>query len=44
METDPAEIDADAWVESRGLDEIVEHSIASSQYGFVLSLLWIKPD
>jgi len=39
----PVEVDGDAWVESRGLDEIVEHSIASSQYGFVLSLLWIKP-
>jgi len=43
METDPVEIEADAWIESRGLDEIVEHSIASPQYGFVLSLLWIKP-
>lgn len=43
MELEPVEIDADAWVESRGLDEIVEHSIASSQYGFVLSILWIKP-
>lgn len=43
MELEPVEVDADAWVESRGLDEIVEHSIASSQYGFVLSLLWIKP-
>ena len=42
MEPEPAEVDADAWVESRGLDEIVEHSIASSQYGFVLSLLWVK--
>lgn len=42
MEADPVEVDADAWVESRGLDEIVEHSIASQQYGFVLSLLWIK--
>jgi len=44
MESEPVEIDADAWVESRGLDEIVEHSIASSRYGFVLSVLWIKPD
>jgi Zn-dependent peptidase ImmA (M78 family) len=42
MEPEPAEVDADAWVESRGLDEIVEHSIASSQYGFVLSLLWVR--
>jgi len=43
IEPEPVEIEADAWVESQGLDEIVEHSIASSQYGFVLSLLWIKP-
>ena len=43
MEPDPIEVDADAWFESRGLDEVVEHSIASSRYGFVLSLLWIKP-
>lgn len=43
MEPEPVEVDADAWVENRGLDEIVEHSIASSQYGFVLSILWIKP-
>lgn len=43
MDQDPIEVDADAWIESRGLDEIVEHSIASPQYGFVLSLLWIKP-
>ncbi|MDY6894064.1 MAG: ImmA/IrrE family metallo-endopeptidase [Thermotogota bacterium] len=42
MEPEPSEVDADAWVESRGVDEIVEHSIASSQYGFVLSLLWLK--
>ena len=43
MEPDPVEIDAKAWVESNGLDEIVEHSIASTIYGFVLSMLWIKP-
>lgn len=43
MEPAPVEVDADAWSESQGLDEIVEHSIASSQYNFVLSLLWIKP-
>ncbi len=43
METEPGEVDADAWVESRGIDEIVEHSIASNQYGFVLSILWIRP-
>ncbi len=44
MEKEPVEIEADAWVESYGVDEIVEHSIASTQYGFVLSLLWIRPD
>lgn len=45
VEPDPVEVDADAWVENRrGLDEIVEHSIASPHYGFVLSILWIKPD
>lgn len=44
MELEPVEIEADAWVESRGIDEIVEHSIASHQYGFVLSILWIRPD
>ncbi|MCF8146259.1 MAG: ImmA/IrrE family metallo-endopeptidase [Deltaproteobacteria bacterium] len=43
METEPVEVDAHAWVAPRGLDEIVEHSIASPHYGFVLSLLWIKP-
>jgi len=42
MESEPVEIDADAWVDSTGLDAIVEHSIASPRYGFVLSLLWIK--
>jgi len=43
MQTEPFEVEADAWVESGGVDEIVEHSIASPQYGFVLSVLWIKP-
>lgn len=42
MEPDPSEVDADAWVESRGLDEVVEHSIASTKYNSVLSLLYIK--
>ena len=26
------------------INEIVEHSIGSSQYGFVLSILWIRPN
>ena len=37
-----AEIDGDAWVETRRMESIVEHSIASLTYGYVLSLLWIK--
>jgi Zn-dependent peptidase ImmA (M78 family) len=37
------EIDGDAWVETTRVESIVEHSIASPTYGFVLSLLWIKP-
>jgi len=44
MDTDPQEVDADAWIESKGLDEVVEHSIASTRYGFVLSVLWIRPN
>ncbi|MDX9786847.1 MAG: ImmA/IrrE family metallo-endopeptidase [Desulfobacterales bacterium] len=44
MEPDPQEVDADAWVESRGLEEVVEHSIASPTFGFVLTVLWVKPE
>lgn len=40
---EPIEVDADAWAGARGLEEIVEHSIGSANYGFVLSILWIKP-
>jgi hypothetical protein len=43
---DPEEIDADAWLdcsESRGIDEIMEHSVAMPSLESVLSLLWIKP-
>jgi Zn-dependent peptidase ImmA (M78 family) len=39
---DPEEIDGDAWVGTSRVESIVEHSIASSTYGYVLSLLWIK--
>jgi hypothetical protein len=39
---EPLEVDGDAWVESRGVESIVEHSICSPRLGFVLSLLWIK--
>jgi len=44
MDKEPVEIDADAWIESSGIDEIVEHSIGSTNHGFVLSILWIKPN
>ena len=44
MESEPQGVDADAWIENRGIDEIVEHSVASAQFGFVLSILWIRPD
>lgn len=44
MTEDPVEIDGNAWVETSRVDEIVEHSIASSRHGFVLSVLWIKPN
>lgn len=39
----PIGVEADAWVEGHGLDEIVEHSIGSKILGFVLTILWIKP-
>ena len=42
MDKEPVEIDADAWIESSGINEIVEHSIGSSRHGFVLSILWIR--
>ena len=44
MDKEPVEIDADAWIESSGINEIVEHSIGSSRHGFVLSILWIRPN
>lgn len=44
MDKEPVEIDADAWIESSGIDEIVEHSIGSTNHGFVLSILWIRPN
>jgi Zn-dependent peptidase ImmA (M78 family) len=45
LDDDPIDVDADAWVSnSRGISEIVENSIGSRQYDFVLSLLWIKPE
>lgn len=44
LEEDPQEVDADAWIESRGIDEIVEHAVASTKFRFVLSLLWVRPN
>ncbi len=40
---DPIEVDADAWVDGDGLEEIVEHSVGSKYLNFVLSILWIEP-
>lgn len=39
----PVEIDADAWIEGSNIDEIVEDSVSSDRYDFVLSILWIRP-
>lgn len=42
---DPVETPAEAWFnDCRGIGEIVEHSIGSKEFGFVLSLLWISPN
>ena len=43
LEAEPVEVDADAWIENPEFDEIVEHSILSTNYNFVLTLLWKKP-
>jgi Zn-dependent peptidase ImmA (M78 family) len=44
LDDEPIETEADAWIsDSREMNDIVEHSIGSKQYGFVLSLLWIRP-
>lgn len=41
---DPVETPANAWFnDSIGIGEVVEHSIGSKEFDFVLSLLWIKP-
>ena len=40
---EPIEHEPEAWLDSPGgLEGLIEHSIASPNYGFVLSLLWIK--
>jgi len=41
---DPVETPANAWFnDSIGIGGVVEHSIGSKEFDFVLSLLWIKP-
>ncbi|WDP89326.1 MAG: ImmA/IrrE family metallo-endopeptidase [Desulfobacter sp.] len=41
---DPIETPADAWFnDKQGIGEVVEHSIGSKEFDFVLSLLWIRP-
>jgi hypothetical protein len=47
LREDPEEVDADAWLDiekSRGVDEVVEHSIAMPRLGSVLSMIWIRCD
>ena len=43
MEPEPQEVETNAWVENDEIEDIVEHSIASPRFGFVLSLLWVRP-
>lgn len=45
LDTEPIDVDADAWLtNTKWVREISEHSIGAKQLGFVLSLLWIKPE
>ena len=39
---EPLEIDGNAWVDNGRVESIVEHSVASPAFGYVLSLLWIR--
>ena len=43
MLDEPIDVDADAWMDAKGVDEVTEHSIGAKTYGFVLSILWIRP-
>ena len=45
MEREPVEVESHAWIEDDDdeVENIVEHSIASPRFGFVLTLLWIRP-
>ncbi len=38
---EPEEVDAEAWIETNCADEMLEHSIGSALYNFVLTLLWM---
>lgn len=40
---EPIDVDAEVWVDAKGIDEVTEHSIGSKTHGFVLSILWIRP-
>lgn len=41
---DPVETPAEAWFDdTRGIGDVIEHSIGSKEFDFVLSLLWIRP-
>ncbi|MFZ5447046.1 MAG: ImmA/IrrE family metallo-endopeptidase [Thermodesulfobacteriota bacterium] len=41
---EPVEVESDAWIGGNGygFNKIMEHSVSSANYGFVLSLLWIN--
>ncbi|MGD9157725.1 MAG: ImmA/IrrE family metallo-endopeptidase [Desulfobacteraceae bacterium] len=40
---EPIGVDGEVWVENDNVDLIIEHSFGAKEYGFVLSILWIKP-
>ena len=41
---EPVETPANAWFnDNREIEDLVEHSIGSKEFDFVLSLLWIRP-
>lgn len=39
---EPEEVEADAWVNLRGVDEVVEHTVSSDTYKSTLTILHIK--
>lgn len=40
---EPEEIQSDAWIDRKLEDDLVEHSLGSTQFNFVLTILWIRP-